>query len=379
MTGRRVLIITVLVCLALFGPQLFGSKPLTAAEDLPEQLSDEAFWSLVTEFSEEGGTFPSHNFVSNELTYQYVIPSLTKNTKPGGVYLGVGPDQNFTYIVAMRPKIAFIFDIRRQNMVQHLMYKALIEISADRADFLSRLLSRKRPVDVDPKSAARSLFRAYAEVPESGDLILTTLDAIKKQLVEKHGFPLTFTDENAIHFILNAFYFGPDLTYRGPTAGLNGGVRRMPTFAELMMQTDEAGEPRSYLASEENFRILQDVQKRNLVVPLVGDFAGEKAIRSVGQYLKEHNATVTAFYLSNVDQYLFDQGDNWVRFYQNVETLPLDPASTFIRSWFNGIGISGANGFFGRSVSLLSAMQVLLPAFHAGTLRTYRDVIEMSN
>src|SRR5262249_5003573 len=115
------------------------------AQSLPTKLSDSAFWKLVTDFSEPGGYFRSDNFVSNETTYQWVIPELLRTTKPGGVYLGVGPDQNFTYIVALKPKVAFIFDIRRQNMLTHLMYKALIESSSDRADFLSRLFSRARP------------------------------------------------------------------------------------------------------------------------------------------------------------------------------------------------------------------------------------------
>ena len=379
MTRRRVIITTVLALSGLIGgAQFFNSSFLVAAEELPKQLSDDAFWSLVAEFSEEGGSFPSQNFVSNELTFQYVIPSLTEKTKTGGVYLGVGPEQNFTYIVATRPKIAFIFDIRRQNMLQHLMYKALIEISTDRADFLSRLFSRERPADVGPGSSVQELFRAYDVVENNSDLFLNTMDAIKKQLIEKHGFPLTPSDESRIRFVFSAFYFGPNLTYRGPTTVRLVGSRQMPTFAELMMQTDEAGEARSYLASEENFRILQDLERNNLVVPLVGDFAGEKAIRRVGQYLKEHDATVTAFYLSNVEQYLFEQGDNWSKFYRNVETLPLDSTSTFIRSWFNWLGVSVANNS-AWPVSLLCSMQDLLTAFHSGNVSTYRDVIGMSN
>src|SRR5262249_47342911 len=134
-----------------------------AAEALPAQVSDEAFWNMVTEFSETGGYFRSDNFVSNETTFQYVIKDL-KKTRPGGVYLGVGPDQNFTYIVALQPKMAIIFDIRRQNAMQHLMYKALIETSSDRAEFLSRLFSRKRPESLSSKSTAGELFTAYDNV-----------------------------------------------------------------------------------------------------------------------------------------------------------------------------------------------------------------------
>src|SRR5262245_17947997 len=107
-----------------------------ATPDLPKELSDETFWQMISDFSESGGTFPYDNFVSNEITFQRIIPRLKEATKPGGVYLGVGPEQNFTYITALQPRIAFIIDIRRQNMLEHLMHKALIEISSDRAEYL---------------------------------------------------------------------------------------------------------------------------------------------------------------------------------------------------------------------------------------------------
>jgi len=87
------------------------------AQSLPTRISDQDFWRMVTEMSEPGGFFRSDNFVSNEITFQWVLPELAKTTKTGGVYMGVGPDQNFTYIVAMQPRIAFIVDIRRQNMI----------------------------------------------------------------------------------------------------------------------------------------------------------------------------------------------------------------------------------------------------------------------
>lgn len=153
----------------------------------------------------------------------------------------------------------------------------------------------------------------------------------------------------------------------------------LPTFAELMVETDGAGGARSYLASEDNFRILQDLERKNLIVPVVGDFAGEKAIRGIGQYLNAHDTTVTAFYLSNVEEYLFEHGDDWSKFYRNAAALPLNPTSTFIRSAFNGAAGRVANGFDGQSVSLLSSIQDLLAAFHSGGITTYGDVIAMSN
>src|SRR5437016_13248282 len=116
---RRIILATATALIAFLGPLSLTSS-LVATEALPLQLSDEAFWNLVTEFSESGGYFRSDNFVSNETAFQYVIKALKKKT-PGGVYLGVGPDQNFTYILALQPNLAIIFDIRRQNAMQHLM------------------------------------------------------------------------------------------------------------------------------------------------------------------------------------------------------------------------------------------------------------------
>src|SRR5262249_29740127 len=138
------------------------------------------------------------------------------------------------------------------------------------------------------------------------------------------------------------------------------------------------GKNRSYLASEENYKIVRDMEMKNLIVPLVGDFGGPTAIRRVGQYLKDHDATVTAFYLSNVEQYLF-QDNGWRRFYSNVATLPIDPTSQFIRTVNGGNGGRQYRGFGMRFETLLSPMADVIKAFEEGRVRYYGDVINMSH
>src|SRR3954452_17231503 len=81
------------------------------AEALPQRLDDRAFWTLVTEVSEPGGSFRSDNLVSNELAFEEVIPTLQARLQPASAYIGVGPDQNFTYIAGLHPPISFIVDI----------------------------------------------------------------------------------------------------------------------------------------------------------------------------------------------------------------------------------------------------------------------------
>jgi hypothetical protein len=368
---------------ALFVAASFNPCLEAEAQELPQQLSDEAFWRLVNEVSEPGGFFRSDNFVSNETMFQHVIRDLETNTKPGGVYLGVGPDQNFTYIIALQPKMAIIMDIRRQNLVQHLMYKALIELSADRAEFLSRLFSRKRPAGVGAETSAEDLFDAFFYVDADPLLFSENLQTIKSHLTVHHGFKLTPEDLVSLEYIFRAFYSaGPDLTYNGIGGPGFNSRGRMPSYAEMMIMTDAGGANRSYMGREENFDRLRDFQKKNLIVPVVGDFAGPKALRTVADYLKRHNAFVTAFYLSNVEQYLFQQSDDWSKFFGNVATLPVDQTAFFIRSVFNGaggVGVAFSNPQYNlQSVSLLCPIPALLQAFSAGEIRTYTDVIHMS-
>jgi hypothetical protein len=354
------------------------------AQSLPSRLSDDDFWRLVNDLSEPGGYFRSDNFVSNETTFQHVIPELVKSHPSGGVYLGVGPDQNFTYIVALRPRLSIVTDIRRQNMIEHLMYKAVIELAPTRADFLALLFSRPRPAGIADTTGAPALLQAYVAAPSDSIVYRKNLAAIREQLVNRHKFTLTADDLSSLAYVYEAFFEGgPELTYsfsvgRQGRAGYFG--RRMPTYAELMAEADALGMHRSYLASEENYRVLRDLETNNLIVPIVGDFAGEKAIRAVGTYLKQHNATVTAFYTSNVEQYLFQQADDWKHFFANVATLPLDARSTFIRAVFNYMGfrdpISGAPG--PRSTTMLSPILEVLKAVDDGKVLTYTDVIQLS-
>ena len=81
------------------------------------KLTDQELWKLATDYSEPDGTFHSENLVSNEARFQTILPALDKSAVPGRAYVGVGSEQNFTYIVATKPVMAFIVDIRRGNLL----------------------------------------------------------------------------------------------------------------------------------------------------------------------------------------------------------------------------------------------------------------------
>jgi hypothetical protein len=131
--------------------------------------------------------------------------------------------------------------------------------------------------------------------------------------------------------------------------GRRGGFRNSPTYGDLAAATDGEGVPRGYLASEENWRVLKTLEAKNLLVPVVGNFAGPKALRAVGGWLKQHRATVSAFYLSNVEQYLNMDGI-WIDFCRNSLALPIDEHSRFIRS-FRGTSGFGGGGSLNQGAS----------------------------
>ncbi len=348
MTRHRALLVAgVLSMVALVGSAL-APAVRAAADTLPARLSDAEFWRLSQEMSEPNGFFRSDNLLSNEIWFQYVIPDLVGRTRPGGVYLGVGPEQNFSYIAALKPKMVFITDIRRGNLHMQLMYKALFEMSADRADFVSRLFTKKRPEGLSAASSATEIFNAYWNIDTSAESVYKeNLKAIQDWLTKKHNFPLGQEDLDGIEYVYYNFYwFGPSITYSSSSSG-GMGRGNFVNYYDLMTTTDGSSVNRSFLANEQNFKVLKDLETRNLIVPVVGNFGGPKALRAVGQYVRDHGATVTAFYLSNVEQYLYQDG-LWNNFCANVASMPLDDTSTFIRSSQGGGG--------GRGGGLMSSL-----------------------
>ncbi len=295
-----------------------------SAESLPAQIGDADYWKMISEFSEPNGYFQYEIITSNELTYQSALPELLKMPRPGGAYLGVGPEQNFTYIAALQPKIAFVIDIRREMMLEHLMYKAVFEMSPDRADFMSNLFSRKRPAYLNDRTSVRDLLEAYAVVPSDPMLAEEHLKSIMDRLKTVHHFPIAREDENQLRLVYLTFL-------RAGVVSFNSSFMS-PGYATLMTMTDRAGKNWSYLATKENYDRVRAMHQKNLIVPLVGDFGGPKTIRAVGQYLKDHATTVNTFYLSNVEDYI---AVSWRAYVNNIGSLPIDSSSVLMR-WFIG-------------------------------------------
>ncbi len=342
------------------------------APALPAELSDKDFWQLIVDISESDGHFEDENFVSNEMGYQRVMQRLQEAVQPGGVYVGVGPEQNFSYIAALRPKIAFVVDIRRQNMIEHLMYKALFELSEDRADFLSRLFSRPRPASLDRHSNVADLFQAFATTPSDRQLFDGTFTRMLDVLVRQHRLGLTAGDQAALRKVFTAFYEnGPNIRYV-----FRGTAESHPTYAQLMTAL-EGGRNWSYLGSSDSFDYIRTMQRRNLIVPVVGDFAGPKALRALGAYVRARGGTVNVFYASNVEANLFRAG-TWRAFYENVSTLPVHEAGVFVRTFFAATARECSAQRPTIRTPRLASMPALLAAYRKGELTSQCDLVTES-
>ena len=328
MKAMRVGLIGIAVSLLVAHPQIAKSQ----ARSAPDSLTSAEFWAFFSSMSEPDGTFLSENFVSNEVSFQEVIPTLQKSLTKNGVYLGVGPEQNFTYISNLAPRLAVIFDIRRQNAMQHLMYKALFELSPTRAEFVSRLFSRPAVARLGTSISAKDLFDSAAVMKGSDSAYKANTAAIIDLLTKQHGFALPDADIASIKHVYDVFFVaGTEVNY-GYRSGTTLYRSTYPTYGMLQSATNADTVQMAFLSSEEHYRAVRNLQVRNLIVPVVGDFGGPSAIKSVATWLRDRKLTVTAFYVSNVEQYLWRDASAASRFYSNVSALPIDSTSQFIRS-----------------------------------------------
>jgi len=315
------------------------SPPDAPSDALPTRLTDAEFWKLQSDISEPGGYFQIRdNFTSNEMEIGALFTGLRERKVVGDVYMGVGPEQNFTYIASIRPRMAFIVDIRRQAVVQHLMFKAFFELANDRADFISLVFAKPRPPGLDTSTSIQAMWAAYRNVATDSALAAKTYARVARHLLETHGFTFTPDERETLKYVFDAFVsYGPSIATRGLTNGRGGDFAQLTGFS-----TSSTGQPRSFLSSEENYRTIRSLHERNLIVPVSGDFGGPKAVRAIGAYLTQHHGTLRAFYVSNVEQYLFQDGKA-LAFYENVASIPIDSASVFIRPYsmrrvFGGYG-----------------------------------------
>lgn len=357
---------------ALIFTVVLALSSLTAFDSSKDSISAAEFSRIVTSFSEEEGYFLSDNLVSNEDGYLSVVKKMRDLHISGGAYIGVGPEQNFTYIAKVRPSIAFLIDIRRQAIIQHLMYKALFHLSRNRAEFLSRLLGRPLTGKNAPGADAGvgRLMEYFASAPVDIPYRISNLVAIERAIQTEFHFPLSKNDRTCLADMSKSFASeGVDITFQFRYSRRGGWG--MPSLRELIEMEGPDGKPGNFLANAEDYQFLRDLNERNRIIPVVGDFAGTKALKSIAGYLRDHEYKLSVFYTSNVEMYLFQNGV-FEDFVKNVNAIPVTPESIFIRS-ANNRGRWAAYG--NRMATRLQYISVFLKDCEDGLYTDYWDMV----
>lgn len=386
---RRKLLLSLLIFCALIQPARVQEKtqppkppdrssspgnpaPLEPAD---RSLSLQEFAALSQKLSEPNGYFDTDNLISNETSYLHVMGKMRQMKVSGGAFIGVGPDQSFSYIAQIRPNIAFMVDIRRDNLLQHLLFKALFESARNRIEYLCLFLGKPVPADLSVWSArsVKEIVEYIDKTPKDTKLFDAAHTALSAK-IKSYGIKISEAEFATIKRMHTEFFTsGLDLKF---TTHGRGSRYYYPNYRDLTLEKDLTGKQCNYLASEDDFQVMKSLQGRNLVIPITGDLAGSHALKQIAAYLNEQRETVSAFYTSNVEFYL-SRGDEFDKFAANVKALPRAANSVIIRSYFNGtFGYAhpqSVSGYY--STQLLQTMDSFVKEFSAGGLQSYTDVI----
>jgi hypothetical protein len=295
------------------------------------QPAAQSFAARIESLSEEGGDFDTDNLISNERSYLEVIPAIKAAGVSGGAYIGVGPDQNFSYIAQIRPSIAFIVDIRRDNLLLHLLFKALFAASRTRVEYLALLTGRPAPDRLDTwRDAGLDRIVAYVDDAKADVDAAKKLDRKLYEAMTTYGVKFTASDAATLQRFHQAFVAG-GLSLKFESHG-RPPQRAYPTFRDLVVASDRAGRSWSFLASERDFQFVKSLEAQDLVIPVVGDLGGTHALAAIADLMTIRNERLSAFYISNVETYL--SGGKYAQFVRNVTRLPHDARSLLIRSTF---------------------------------------------
>jgi hypothetical protein len=327
------------------------------------------FAQTIASLSERGGYFDTDNLISNEASYLQVLPALRAKHLQGGAYIGVGPDQNFTYIAESRPSIAFVVDIRRDNLLLHLLFKALFHHSRSRVEYLALLFGRPVPAEIEPWRAA-TIERLVGYVDEARPGDAAALRARLEPTIRGFGVPLSSEDLRTIAGFHQRFIeAGPSLQFHSTGRPPQSNY---PTYRDLLLDVDPSGRHSNFLGSEDAFQFVRGLEASDRLIPVVGDLSGPSALAAIGKLLANRGERLSVFYASNVEFYLFGDG-SFSRFVANLRQVPHAPGSVVIRSIFGRYSMAARPG--DNSATQLQPIDDLLNAHAAGRIRGYPDLI----
>jgi hypothetical protein len=335
---------------------------------MPERLMDVAFPArdqalarVVADLSESDAGRAADNLITNEDSFARVADRLVQ-LGPGNVYLGVGPDQNFTYLAHARPRLAFVLDFRRRNGLLHLTHKALFALARDRTSYLENLLAR-RPTGLPANPSADDLVAAFEGPPMDRGRLDATIAEVASYLR-----PLGVVDESEWPDLamIQAKLAGPGLNARFLALPM------YPTAGQLLRSKDRQGRPAHFLASEDWYQVVRAAQVGDCLIPIIGDFAGPSTFARLADWLRRRDLAVSTFYASDVEFFLLRSG-KFPAYAANLAKLPWAEGAVLIRTSTREIPhperVSGDS-----STTILRPVGPFLEAARAGRIKTVEDL-----
>ena len=241
--------------------------------------------------------------ISNETAYLNVIPHIRPLAEQGGVYIGVGPDQNYTYIAAVRPSFSFIVDYRRENQLLHFLLKALFEMAGTRQEYLSLLFSKPMGRNLVDRSPSLDYLVEYFSRVEGDERFYQENLSRVLSCIQAYREKFSIEDIRMIEVMYERFYLKHlDLRFRSDLITWQDWP--YPAYRDFLLATDQEGRNRNFLNDDKAFILVKERHRTNRIIPIPGDFTGKTTLATLASFIRERNTVVSVFYLSNVEYFL---------------------------------------------------------------------------
>jgi hypothetical protein len=323
---------------------------------------DQALGKVIDTLSEPDVGRSADNFITNEDSFARVADELTRLAPPGGVYLGVGPDQNFSFIAHAHPRLAFVLDFRRRNALLHLVHKAFFALAPDRESYLAQLLAR-RPAHRLDNPSSEQLVAAFEGIEMDRSRLSSSIAEVAETL---RPLGLVLDSEWDELATIQAKLAGPGLNARFLALPM------YPNFARLIRSKDRLGRPAHFLAREDWYQAGRTAQIGDRVLPIVGDFAGPKALPALADWLRHRHLGLSVFYISDVEFFLLRSG-RFATYVANLRKLPWLEGAVLIRTSTREIPHPERTPG-DSSTTILRPVAKFLEEAEAGRIRTHDDL-----
>jgi hypothetical protein len=335
-------------------------------------LSQPEWVQFIKECSEQNRSFFSDNIVSNESSYLQVAETLESAPK-GLAYIGVGPEQNFSYVAMVEPSFAFIVDCRRDNLTLHLLYKALFEEARTRTEWLSLLFGRVyNPTSENEEQASiEALFERVFRQKSDDATFAEHHTRLQKRLEAMSGTRSHFLDFRALESFHRRFVRqGLDITFQLHVPGR----QTYPTLRSLFLARSSEGRKRCFLATAEAYESVRRLHLENRVIPVVGDFTGHKTFAKISEFLRQRGVSVGIVYASNVEQMVWEQR-RWRHWIRNLSGLPCAPEAHVVRTYIDQGRVHPQQMVGHRTTTLIRPVRELLEQQHRRPYQSHWDLV----